>query len=774
MTRGSAAGDEPVTVGFSTSGVETPEAPVPDPSGAAVGSHGFRSLVVVSNRLPFTATRRADGVRFNRSAGGLVAALDPVLAQHGGVWIGWSGLEHRHGDSVAAPPGGAEPGVRYRGVALSAREVAGYYRGFANRTIWPLFHYFVGRTRISPDTWPVYERVNARFAEAAADASDNEDLVWIHDYQLLRAPLHLRKRAPGRRIAFFLHIPFPAFDVFRVLPWAKPVLQGMLGADLVGFHVPSYAEHFLQSAERLLACEVDRRRGLVKIDGREVSVGAYPIGVDAAQLERLAEAVPEVPPREPQIFEVLGVDRLDYTKGIYERLMAIERLLERRPTYRGRVVFTQLLVPSREHIAEYGTLKRDIDETVGRINGRFSERGWTPIRYLVRSLPPAKLVVMYRAADVALVTPLRDGMNLVSKEYVASRTDGGGMLVLSDFAGAAEELHEALRVNPFDVDAVAEVLHSALSMSEEERQARMSALRERVQTNDVHAWVQRFLSATEQASARAGGASASAMDQVRRRLGPLLAQRSGTALFLDYDGTLTTLAPRPEEALLPDDARQIIRQAARAPGLDLAVVSTRTLADVRQQVGVEGITYIGNSGFEIDGPGLSFRHEETDQHVESLDAAAAELEAFGLPGAWIERRGVTVAYHLHDVPDRERRSLERRAAAVFRRLQLRVVVRRRVVEGRPRVEWDKARGMLRVLTHRYGVDWPTRVRALYVGDDETDVDAFRALKGIGRSVHVARHPARRGHAADFQLPDPNAVVQLLRWIAARPFAAVRT
>jgi len=643
MTSGTAGGGSPVGPSGAALGAEAPPYQVSGPDTSVVPADAFRSLVVVANRLPFTATRRADGVRFSRSAGGLVAALDPVLAEHGGVWIGWNGLEHRQGDTVPAPPGAAEPGVRYRGVPLSSREVAGYYRGFANRTIWPLFHYFVGRTRITTDTWPIYERVNARFAEVAGDESGNDDLVWIQDYQLLRTPYHLRKRAPGRRIAFFLHIPFPAFDVFRVLPWAKPVLHGMLGADVVGFHVPSYAEHFLQSAERLLACEVDRRRGLVKIDGREVSVGAFPIGADVTQVERLARDLPHDSARGSRVFEVLGVDRLDYTKGIYERLIAIERLLERWPAYRGRVVFTQLLVPSREHIAEYGTLKRDIDETVGRINGRFAERGWTPIRYLVRSLPLERLVAMYRTADVALVTPLRDGMNLVCKEYVASRTDGGGMLVLSDFAGAAEELHEALRVNPFDVDAVAEVLHRALSMSEEERQARMSALRERVQTNDVHRWVQRFLGATDRASTRAVATSASPLDQVRRRLGPWLAQRPGTALFLDYDGTLTALAPRPEEALLADEARLIIRQAARAPGLDLAVVSTRTLADVREQVGVDGITYIANSGFEIEGPGLSFRHEEVDRHAEALDRAARDLDALGVDAAWTERRGVTVA-----------------------------------------------------------------------------------------------------------------------------------
>src|SRR5438067_5628112 len=381
-----------------------------------------RSLVVVSNRLPFTAERRPEGTRFRRSAGGLVAALEPVLAQRGGVWVGWTGAAREDGAGDAA--GGALPAatdhVSYRAVPLTAHEIALYYAGFANRTIWPLFHYFVSHMQIDGATWRAYERVNERFAHLATEASDDEALVWVHDYQLLRVPYHIRRLAPRRRIAFFLHIPFPAADVLRVLPWSRDLMQGMLAADLVGVHIPAYADHFLTCAQRLLGCEVDRGAGLVRFEGREVSVEAHPISIDVAEVERLAaQAAPGSDAPDTPVAEILGVDRLDYTKGIHERMLAVERLLERPPGLRRRIAFTQVLVPSRERVAEYGELKREIDETVGRINGRFSERGWSPIRYLVRSLPPAELVALYRQADVALVTPLRDGMNLVAKEYVA-------------------------------------------------------------------------------------------------------------------------------------------------------------------------------------------------------------------------------------------------------------------------------------------------------------------------------------------------------------------
>ncbi len=753
---------------------ERPDAPVRADSAPA---HN-RSLVVVSNRLPFTAERRPEGTRFRRSAGGLVAALEPVLAQRGGVWVGWTGAAREDGAGDAG--GGALPAatddVSYRAVPLTAHEIALYYAGFANRTLWPLFHYFVGHTQIDGATWRAYERVNERFAHVAAAASDDEALVWVHDYQLLRVPYHIRRLAPRRRIAFFLHIPFPAADVLRVLPWSRDLMQGMLAADLVGLHIPAYADHFLSCAQRLLGCEVDRGAGLVRFEGREVSVEAHPIGIDVAQIERLAErAVPagaDAAPAGAPVAEILGVDRLDYTKGINERMLAVERLLERHPSYRRRIAFTQVMVPSRERVAEYGELKREIDETVGRINGRFSERGWSPIRYLVRSLPPAELVVLYRQADVALVTPLRDGMNLVAKEYVAAQLDDDGVLVLSEMAGAADELQEALLVNPFAVDEVTDALHRALSMPVDERHARMSALRHRVRANDVRAWVARFLDATERAALRARSTVASPADALQRTLTRWLARRATVVLFLDYDGTLTPITVRPEDARLSEAARQTLDQAARTPNLDIVIVSGRALADVRDMVGVPALTYVGNHGFEIEGPGISFRHAELEQWRAALEQAAEELESLAVAGAHVERKGGSVAFHVRAVPDGERRRVARQAEAVLRRRRLRVTPGKALVEGRPPVPWDKGHAVLHVLVHRHGADWPSRVSAVYIGDDRTDEDAFRSLEGIGRSIRVGPSPGSQSYA-DYSLPDPEAVLQLLRWFASGAFAKAK-
>ncbi|MGH7701361.1 MAG: bifunctional alpha,alpha-trehalose-phosphate synthase (UDP-forming)/trehalose-phosphatase [Gemmatimonadales bacterium] len=741
---------------------------------AALAASGERRrLVVVSNRLPFTVERHAGRPSVRRSSGGLVSALTPVLRDRGGVWIGWPGPGAARLDEVAADLPEADR-VRYVAVPLSAREVSLYYGAFSNRTLWPLFHYFVARTQIDEGTWRAYDRVNERFARAAAEASTDEAVVWVHDYHLLRAPLHVRQLAPGRRVAFFLHIPFPAYDLFRLLPWARSIMRGLLAADLVGFHIGDYADHFLTCAERLLGCEVDRARGVAQWEGRAVTVGAFPLGIDVAGFEALAhEAGPPDPPAPDRPRTIVGVDRLDYTKGVHERLLAFERLFERHPGYRRAVVFTQLLVPSREFVAEYRELKREIDETVGRINGRFSDHGWTPIRYLVRSLPPRDLVAFYRRGDAALVTPLRDGMNLVAKEYVAAQLEERGVLVLSELAGAAQELQEALLVNPFDLDAMADALHRALSMPEDERQARMAALRDRVHAHTVQDWVSQFLDAADRASVRARAEAASPADLVLRRLEPWLRQRPTTAVFLDYDGTLTPIVPRPEDAVLSDAARDALRQAALTPALDLVIVSGRALGDIRELVGVPGLTYVGNHGFEMEGPGFSFRPGDLTQYQRLLERAAAALDTIGAAGAHVERKGPTVSFHVREVAPDEREAAERDAVAILKRHGLRVTRGKMVVEGRPPLEWGKGHAVLHVLRARHGEHWTARVRAIYVGDDVTDEDAFRSLHGIGRSICVGPSPSGGAVQADYTLPDPAAVVHLLRRLAAGGFAEPR-
>ena len=433
------------------------------------------------------------------TVGGLVSALTPVFKAAGrGLWIAWSGSAGRlpH-PRVELPP--EDPCFTLRLVHLSERDVSGSYYGFSNRGLWPLSHYFVGRCQFRSEQWQSYERVNEIFAAAVLEELRPHDLVWVQDFQLATLPARVRAARPDIPVGLFWHVPFPEPSVFGILPWRRTLLEGMLGSDVIGFHLQSYARNFLACVERFTDAAVDHDRGTVQMDGHEVRVVAWPIGIEADLYESLARR-PETELRAGRIRRqlgsakmILGVDRLDYTKGILERLHGFERLLEHSPAFRGQVTFFQIAVPSRERVEEYRRMKREIDEAVGRISGRFTTGGWVPIRYVYQSMAPPELTAHYVAADLALVTPLRDGMNLVAKEYVASRVHDDGTLILSEFAGAAEDLPEAVRVNPYNMDDVAEQIRHALTMPLEEIRQRMTALRARVKVHDIRWWLRGFL-----------------------------------------------------------------------------------------------------------------------------------------------------------------------------------------------------------------------------------------------------------------------------------------
>ena len=452
------------------------------------GARHRSKLVTVSNRLPVTVRRGPRGSERVRSTGGLVAAFEPLLEDRGGLWVGWPGTDLRDGETLS-DPGDA---FQIEPVHIPRADIKGYYHGFSNRALWPLFHTMPVRASFKTSEWEAYERVNDRFAETTAANLEPGDIVLVNDYQLMLTPARLRRLAPEAVIGFFLHIPFPPYDVFRVLPWARQLLRGMLACDLVGFHVSGYVRNFLDCVHRLLGDKVDVRRGIAQHGHRTVRAVALPLGIDYARYEDQARHAPSAGFPEDQRV-ILGVDRLDYTKGIPERLRAFSRLLELHPEHRQRTTLLQLAVPSRSEVAEYRWLKREIDELVGQINGRYASASWTPIRYLYRTVPPDRLAALYRDADVGLVTPLRDGMNLVAKEYVACQVGDPGVLVLSHMAGAAETMAEALLANPYDLDDTAMKLHTALTMPLPERHTRMEALRQREADHDVHSWAHKLM-----------------------------------------------------------------------------------------------------------------------------------------------------------------------------------------------------------------------------------------------------------------------------------------
>ena len=450
-------------------------------------------LVIVANTLPVRLARDDAGVeRWAVSPGGLVSALAPVARAEGGAWIGWTGEADRTRDTFE------HDGIRLVPVTVTAREVAGSYEGACNRMLWPLYHQAVQAPEYDRDWWGHYLAVNERFATRTAEVAARGAAVWIHDYHLQLVPAMLRRRRPDVRIGFFLHIPFPPEELFARLPWRREVLEGMLGADVIGFQTLRDARNFARVADRRTASRVAGRQA--RIDGRTARVDAYPISIDTRRYEALARqpagarqaaAIQERLGRGRRM--LLGVDRLDYTKGIDLRLEAFLQFLEDHPEARRNTVFVQVAVPSRERIAEYQALRRRVEALVGQINGQYAEVGSAIVHYLRRELPIEELVAMYLAADVMVVTPLCDGMNLVAKEYVATRLDNTGALLLSEFAGSAAELRTALHVNPHDVDGVAAGIAAALELPPEERARRMQAMRRVVRRNTVHRWAAGFL-----------------------------------------------------------------------------------------------------------------------------------------------------------------------------------------------------------------------------------------------------------------------------------------
>jgi trehalose 6-phosphate synthase len=455
-------------------------------------------LIVLSNREPYSPVREGSGeLQWKAAVGGLTAALDPLLRERGGTWIAWGDGE-RDIRSVELPPG--EGRYRLERLHLREGELQDYYYGFSNRALWPMSHYFLNRVRYLGRYWKAYQRVNERFAEAAVRAYRPGDLIWIHDYHLCLVPRLVREALPEARIGFFWHIPWPSSEVFRTLPWDREILEGILGANLVGVHTLEYARHFRSCCRIVLGYDNDGQT--VRSPERSVRVEAFPVGIEFEAFSGLARA-PEVRQAAEELRQqvgtrfLLGVDRLDYTKGIPERLEAFGEYLGRYPEAQGQVTLVQIAVPSREQVDAYRQLREQIERLVGRINGAYGQAGWTPVHYITRGLDRRELVAYYLAADVMLVTPLRDGLNLVAKEFAA--VSEGGVLILSEFAGAAAEMPEALRVNPYDHDGLLWAIGQALSMPLEERRRRLECLKLRLRRFDLRAWTEAFLHALEEA-----------------------------------------------------------------------------------------------------------------------------------------------------------------------------------------------------------------------------------------------------------------------------------
>ncbi|XP_055592662.1 uncharacterized protein LOC129749877 [Uranotaenia lowii] len=748
------------------------------------------SLIVVSNRLPFVLKRdpRSGQLSRHASAGGLVTAVAPVVIKGKGLWVGWSGLTLTDEEENAIPE--SDPSDMTPTAGLKSEQVVSvnvepklfddYYNGCCNGTFWPLFHSMPGRASFCASNWRAYYAVNKEFAAKTIHALErcikqNKNpgipIVWIHDYHLMLAANWVREAADERNlpchIAFFLHIPFPPWDIFRLFPWSDEILQGMLACDMVGFHIRDYCVNFVDCCQRNLGCRSDRKNLLVEHGGRSVRVRPLPIGIPFDRFVDLAKKAKRVIKTNQKI--ILGVDRLDYTKGLVNRLKAFEVLLEKHPEHRENVSMLQISVPSRTDVKEYQELKEEMDQLVGRINGRFTTANWSPIRYIFGCVGQEELAAFYREASVCLVTPLRDGMNLVAKEFVACQiNEPAGVLIVSPFAGAGETMHEALLCNPYEIESAAEVIHRALTMPEDERSLRMARMRRREMQQDVNSWMRQFLKAMDSLEEDEIGTTTMqpvAVDDFDEYLLNYVGYNHKLALLLDYDGTLAPIAPHPDLATLPPETKNVLQRLSNHSDVYIAVISGRNVENVKKMVGIEGITYAGNHGLEILHPdGSKFIHPmpmEYEGKVTELLKALQEEVCHD--GAWVENKGALLTFHYRETPTEMRGELVEKARHLINHHGFRTAEAHCAVEAKPPVQWNKGRASIYILRTAFGVDWSERIKIIYAGDDVTDEDAMMALKGMAATFRVTSSQIVRT-SAERRLPSTDSVLTMLKWV----------
>ena len=736
-----------------------------------------RRLVIVSNREPYEHRRTPRGVSVERPTGGLVAALDPVLTEAGGAWVAWGSgdADFDVTDSagcVRLPPD--NPRYTLRRVRLTRNEVERFYHGYANQALWPLCHLAVDKARFVRRYWEAYQVVNRRFAEATLDMIEGDTVVWLHDYQLTRCARFLRERRPDVFVMQFWHIPWPAWDVFRICPQRAELIDGLLANDLIGFHLPRHVENFLECAERELGVDVDRRESTIVYQGRVTRVEAFPISIDVPAWDRVARS-----PACTRWMNTLrtrlrlagrmigvGVDRLDYTKGLLERLRALDALFHRDPSWRGRFVFIQKASPSRTRIKAYRELEDQVEAEIARINAAYGTADWIPIVYLPRPIPPAGMAALYRMADVCLVTSLQDGMNLVAKEFIASQVDARGVLVLSELAGAAEEAPMSVMVNPFDQDGMVDALRAALMMASPERERRMAHMRAHLARHDVRAWMaQHFRAAARLLDAREATRPLPA--SVDGLLAPLQG-RDRLAVLLDFDGTLAPIADRPQEAHLTPRGREALARLQQDPRCLVGVVSGRALEDVRARVNLPGLYYVGNYGLEIAGPNLALVHEATAASRDLIAECARRLRnRLGeIGGAFVEDKGLSISVHYRMARRDQIARIQRIVLEDVGRLPPGRVVTRRgrmAIDIQPDIDWDKGRAVDWLLSKTVGSDWRLRCAVVYAGDDYSDEDAFATLSGCGITIRVGPHQMT---AAGYRVADETELARFLEALAA--------
>ncbi len=705
--------------------------------------------IIISNRLPVQLQISEGGLTAKPSVGGLATGMKSV--HHGGesLWIGWSGLTEEDTPVELIPEiDRALAAHSCAQVPLNNTEMEGFYFGFSNRTIWPLFHYFLEYTEFELEFWNIYKSVNQKFADAILEKTKDHDIIWVHDYQLMLVPQMVREKRPDATIGFFLHIPFPSYEIFRTLPWREEVLQGLLGADLIGFHTYDYERHFLSSARRLLGLEVSFND--IYLQNRVIKVDSFPMGIDYEKFHNAAKASYALTGKErtdlqkkmddhkisaPGTKLIVSIDRLDYSKGIAKRINAFEYFLNKYPEYKEKVRLIILAVPSRSNVPQYKLLKREIDELVGRINGELSTVNWTPIWYFYRSLPFESLIDLYTSCDIAWLTPLRDGMNLVAKEYIATRIDKTGVLILSEMAGSAYEMNEALLINPNNFEQQADTLKTAIEMPKEQQMARNIFLQNRLRRYNVEVWANEFMNSLK---AKQNGEATFVSQKWSPAIQDNIINQYKTAkkrlLFLDYDGTLVGFHKDPQKAAPDKELYNLLDTLHRQKGTTLFLISGRDKETFAKWFLNKKYNMIVEHGVWISRKGETFKLLEKVKK-EWMEKITPVLESFvdRTPGSFIEEKNYSLAWHYRNTdPDfGEKRATELNTVltSLIGNDDISVLNGNKVMEVKSS-NVNKGRAATRMLSEKE-YDF-----VFSIGDDWTDEFMFQELPSSAVTVKV--------------------------------------
>ena len=729
----------------------------------------MKKIIIVSNRLPLKVEKNEKSIVFTPTSGGLATGLKSIHESDNALWIGWPGVSKEELNETQVDQ--IQKSLRkmnFKPVHLDNEQVENFYLGLSNKSIWPLFHYFKQNVVFDENQWNAYVQVNEQFAQAIIEEIKPGDTLWVHDYQLMLVPKLIRQKVPDVTIGFFLHIPFPSFEIFRIFPKRREILSGLIGADLIGFHTYDYERHFLSSVKRILHLEVNFNT--INNEGREVVVNTFPMGIDFEKFQAVSKMHGEIDKSQygeirKQLSShrehtngklILSIDRLDYTKGILNRIEAFEIFLQRFPEYHEKIRLVMVIVPSRSEVSHYKQLKKKTDESIGRVNGLFSTVNWTPIWYYYRSFEFDDLIDLYRECEIGMVTPLRDGMNLVAKEFLATKIDSKGVLILSELAGASKELHHALLVNPFDTFSLSDSIHEAINMTDTEQVERNNPMRERIRRYDIHEWSKRFMRELDAISNRVSEDQTVKIKSAEQSvILKSFKSAKNRLLLLDYDGTLTGFHVNHMKAIPSEKLLKTIKVLSENKSTNVVIISGRSSDFLEKHFGHLYVDLIAEHGHLIRTKDTSKWKEKNISNNDWMSHILPIMQQFtdNTPGTFVEIKKNSLVWHYRKT-DPE--------LGIIKSEELKTIIGSMITNEIRLMSGDKIIEIVRSNSNK-GVAAIERIHdsnydfILAAGDDITDEDMFHYLPSRAINIKVGL----KDTVAKYRVIDPVAMVDLL-------------